>query len=396
MNAVWLASWYPNRTSITNGDFIERHAKAVAPLLDSLTIITAVKDRSLAHNSVEIVEKSEGNLTTYIIYYGRSRWGGAIEKFLSVKKYIAVHLEVFDKLTREKGKPGIVHVHVAMKAGLVAKKIKQQYHIPYIITEHWTAYYKQAKPNIFEMGTFFLRGIKKVFKSASLVLPVSDHLGKCINDNLLPVSYKTIYNTVDTRYFFYTGTGTGKFRFVHASYMHYQKNPEGILKACEILSRKDLPFELLMIGAVNEKLQQQCQQMGLLNKYVFFEPAVPYEEVAIKMQSSSALLLFSRFENMPCVILEALCCGLPVISTGVGGITEVIDKTNGIVVQNENVDELAHAMEIMISNYHEYDRKEIALKARSMFSYDEIGRQVKRVYEEVLTADNALVSASVK
>lgn len=384
MNAVWLASWYPNRTSVTNGDFIERHAKAVAPFLHSLIIIAVIKDESLAVNATEIAQKKEGNLTTYIVYYGRSRWGGIIEKFLSVKKYSTLHLELFDKIVNEKGKPDLVHVHVAMKAGLVAQKIKQRYHIPYIITEHWTGYYRQSTPNLFEMGAVFLRMCKLIFKQATLVLPVSNDLGECISKNVLAVQYKAIPNVVDTSHFFYKDNNREAFRFIHPSYMHYQKNPEGILMACEILGKKNIPFELLMIGAQNKKLQLQAEEAGLLNKKVFFEPAVPYEEVAVKMQSSSALLLFSRFENMPCVILEALCCGLPVISTDVGGISEVIDKKNGVLVENENVQALADAMEMMIKNDHIYNRREIAAKASAMFSYEEVGKKIKEVYNEVV------------
>lgn len=387
MNAVWLASWYPNRTSITNGDFIERHAKAVAPFLRSLTIITAVKDESLPVNATEIIEKKEGNLTCYIIYYGRSHWGGAIEKIISVKRYTALHLQVFERIKKEKGLPDIIHVQVAMKAGLVARKIKQQYNIPYIITEHWTAYYKSAVPNIFEMGALFVRLCKKVFRDASLVLPVSNDLGKCINNNLLPVPYTVLPNVVDTQHFFYKENKKTTFRFIHASYMHFQKNPEGILKACERLYRKNIPFELQMIGGENKPLQETAEKMGLLNTCIFFEQAVPYEEVAVRMQAASALLLFSRFENMPCVILEALCCGLPVISTDVGGIAEVINEQNGILVASEDIDALANAMEKMIVQYHTYNNKEIASKATGMFSYTTVGSKIKAVYDKVIAQD---------
>jgi glycosyltransferase involved in cell wall biosynthesis len=385
MNVVWLASWYPNRTSITNGDFIERHAKAVAPFLTSLTIIAVVKDECLPVNATEIIEKNEDNITTCIIYYGRSRWGGIIEKYLSLKKYIALHLELFDKIIKEKGKPDMVHVHVAMKAGLAAKKIKQLYNIPYIITEHWTGYYRESTPNVFEMGPLFMHLCKGVFKNSSIVLPVSNGLGKRISSELIAVNFKVVPNAVDTRHFYYKEHSNDIIRFIHPSYMHYQKNPEGILAACEMLSKKNMSFELLMIGNESDELKEKAKEKGLLNKYVFFEPAIPYTEVALKMQSSSALLLFSRFENMPCVILEALCCGLPVISTDVGGIAEVIHEQNGILVQNEDVNGLAAAMENIIANYQHYSQNEIAGTAIKLYGYDEVGRQLKAVYNGVIT-----------
>jgi glycosyltransferase involved in cell wall biosynthesis len=102
------------------------------------------------------------------------------------------------------------------------------------------------------------------------------------------------------------------------------------------------------------------------------------------MQLSSSLLLFSRFENLPCVILEALCCGLPVISSRVGGIPEVIDGENGILVESGNIPDLVTAMIQMIENYAEYNRKLIAEKAIAFFNYNTVGKQYSDIYNTVL------------
>ena len=120
---------------------------------------------------------------------------------------------------------------------------------------------------------------------------------------------------------------------------------------------------------------------GLLDEQVFFEAAVPYAQVAKEMQRSSALLLFSRFENLPCVMLEALCCGLPVISSRVGGIAEVINDSNGILVESDDVPALADAMERMCRDHSNYDRVKIAEAAAAKFSYDTVGRQYLEAYD---------------
>ena len=83
---------------------------------------------------------------------------------------------------------------------------------------------------------------------------------------------------------------------------------------------------------------------------------------------------------MPCVILEALCCGLPVISSNVGGIAEVIDETNGILVENENTEELAKAMQNLLDNYMVYDRSAIAARATAKFNYDTVSKLYLNVY----------------
>jgi glycosyltransferase involved in cell wall biosynthesis len=104
------------------------------------------------------------------------------------------------------------------------------------------------------------------------------------------------------------------------------------------------------------------------------------------MQRASALVLFSRYENLPCVVLEALCCGLPVISSDTGGIKEAVDETNGVLVQSENEKQLSDAMNTMMNDYEKYNREKIAMMATERYKYDTIGRKFYELYDEVLKA----------
>jgi len=138
------------------------------------------------------------------------------------------------------------------------------------------------------------------------------------------------------------------------------------------------------VGSDDKELMRIAGEMNLLNSTVCIKPAIDYAGVANEMKQSSALLLFSRFENLPCVILEALCCGLPVISSRVGGIEEVIDETNGILVENENVPQLVDAMQQMMDQYAIYNKMAIAEKASGQFNYAAVGGQYFSIYQHVL------------
>jgi len=81
------------------------------------------------------------------------------------------------------------------------------------------------------------------------------------------------------------------------------------------------------------------------------------------------------------VILEALCSGLPVISSRVGGVGEVINDNNGIMVESENVSALAAAMQKMIDDYSQYNREAIATDAAKKFSYETVAKQYLQYYE---------------
>ncbi len=384
MNVVWLTSWFPNRTNLTTGDFIERHALAVAPFVKLLSVITVIKDDALPKHQVDIQYRQVDNLHIYTVYYGPVGWSGVAEKLLAQIKYLSLQKKIFNQVKESAGIPDLVHVHVAMKAGIFAGIIKKKYGVPYLVTEHWSGYYKVSKPNIYQMGKGYRWFNNSVLKNAALLLPVTKNLGETINRDFVQLPYRVIPNVVDTNLFFYKSFSPPVFRFIHPSYMNYPKNPEGILQACRQLKNLGFQFELEMIGNMDSNLLNMADDLGLLNENVFFEKEIPYSEVAWRMQQSSALLLFSRYENLPCIVLEALCCGLPVISSRVGGLAEVINDSNGLLVEKENIAELVKAMRQIIDGYQHYNRPAIAAAASALYNYAVVGNSIANAYSDVL------------
>jgi glycosyltransferase involved in cell wall biosynthesis len=162
------------------------------------------------------------------------------------------------------------------------------------------------------------------------------------------------------------------------------KNVEGILRAVKILSERNIEFELIMVGDAGRAIKKYAEDLGLAEKFVLFRGEVSYAQVANEMQQSNALILFSNMENSPCVIGEGLCCGLPVITTNVGGIPELLDQENGLQIEPRNDLALANAMEQMIINYASYPREKIAGDAKYRYSYSTTGKEIDEVYNSVL------------
>jgi glycosyltransferase involved in cell wall biosynthesis len=220
-------------------------------------------------------------------------------------------------------------------------------------------------------------------EEATLFLPVSDSLGKTVNKYFATVNYQIVPNVVNTEIFYFTPTEIKKFRFLHPSTMNFNKNPEGLLEACKIIKKRGYDFEVLMVGNQPKTLVSLAKQLDLSEQVSFIE-AVSYADVAKLMQHSSSLLMFSRFENLPCVILEVLCCGIPVIGTSVGGIPELIDKENGLLVESENIPALAKAMMQMMDNYKAYNPQLISEKATALFNYKTVAKQYTDIYNKFI------------
>jgi glycosyltransferase involved in cell wall biosynthesis len=166
--------------------------------------------------------------------------------------------------------------------------------------------------------------------------------------------------------------------------MNFQKNPEGILRAFGQLLLYTTNVELVMAGPADPSLMLLAEQLKI-QEHIRWTGAIAYSDVALEVQHASCMVMFSRYENLPCAILEALCCGLPVIATVTGGVPEIINKDNGLLVQPENERELLQAMLSMIEKNSSYDRSLIAKKATARFSYSVVGKQIEDLYQNVST-----------
>jgi glycosyltransferase involved in cell wall biosynthesis len=381
MKVLWLTSWYPSRLNKFTGDFIQRHAQATSHFC-KVHLIFVKKDINLPINSINVEKNINGNLTEQIIYYNSFKTNFKIlDRLISFYNYKKHYRNAVIQYFKTQGKPNYVHVHVAMYAGVVAMWIKRTWNIPYFVTEHWVGYYRECVPSIYDNSFFFRWLNKQVLKKTTLFFPVTKGLGEKVKTDFVDVSYQVIPNVVNTNIFKYTNSAPAKFRFIHISHINFQKNPEGMFAAAKLLKNRGYDFELFMLGNESDELNELANKHGLLPEVVIYKNAVPYEQVAGFIQNSSAFLLFSRFENLPCVLLEALCCGLPVISTHVGGIAEVVHDGNGILVENENIEQLADAMQKIMDNYKRYDHVKIAAEAAAKFSYTQVGGQIASFYK---------------
>lgn len=385
MKVLWLTSWYPNDLNPFEGDFIQRHAKSVSEYMNiavvHMTQYGADTDAFL--DKVEI--KKTGNLTEYTIYFPFKRTGfSLLDKAVYNIRFYWRYTRFIKSYFKQNGLPDIVHVHVPMKSGLIGKWIKKKWKLPYVTTEHSSSYYEYIPGNYFDRSRYYRRSVSSILKHSSQVTTVSRVLAERLQDIFTLVDVQVIHNVVDTTIFFKQEVNLPVFRFFHASTMNHPKNVEGILEVFARLLKLCNNWECVMAGWETAELRKKALSLGL-ERHIKWVGVLSYNEVATAMQASHSLIMFSRYENFPCVVIEALCCGLPVIATDVGGIPEAVNLSNGLVVKSENEDELLHAMTSMIDNYGSFNRTKIADQASKKYSYEVIGKQFCDLYQKTLT-----------
>ncbi len=142
--------------------------------------------------------------------------------------------------------------------------------------------------------------------------------------------------------------------------------------------------ELVLVGPLNPSVNKLLTDEVMSTERIRTTGEISYEQVGKELRNADALVMFSFYENMPCVILEALCTGVPVIATDVGGIREVINPENGILVEPGKEVRLFEAMKEMIANYDSYEKDDKSRYAIEQFSYQSIGKKILQVYDDVL------------
>jgi glycosyltransferase involved in cell wall biosynthesis len=386
MHVLWLCSWYPNPTDWYDGDFIARHAEALATIT-KVHVIHVVQNHTLLANATPgVYLRQRHHLTEelHILRYNRTRIG-IIDRFLFNLNYYRSYRRILKAYMQQHGTPHLLHVHVPVKAAVAARWLLRTQGIPYVVTEHSSSY-EMAIPQSYQQRNWFFRyQTRAAFRNAAAVSSVSHWLLLRLQQLFAIRHTRIIRNCVNTDVFYLPECKDQKqrFRFIHVSMLLPLKNVSGILQAFQQVLQVRTDWELVVVGPADATLQQQAAALGLV-QHITWTGLLAYEAVAAQLQQADALVHFSDYENLPCVISEALCCGVPVISSNVGGIHEVIHPSNGLLVPPKDVAALRDAILQMLANHSLYNRPAIAAAAAKTFSYDTIGNEMLEWYQEVL------------
>ncbi|MEC7951118.1 MAG: glycosyltransferase [Bacteroidota bacterium] len=333
LKVLHVASWYPSEVHPSLGNFIARHVEAVAtacevevwapvPVRGSASSVVKMRDK----NGTELREIEGQTWTVRRLYHEATR-----------PQLVGVARSVASAASKMDWTPDVVHVHVAYPAGSSAVAWAKKWGVPVVLTEHWTAYHDFGA-----VPWWRRRVIRDVVKRTDAVCPVSADLGEAMDAAVPGMGLvHVVPNVVDTSLFkpaeeeTLAGVPVGATRrrleghavarVLHVSSMNDdQKNITGLLEALAPLLKANPALKATFVGGELARLdgyRSWVKAQGLEGRIVFTGP-LGTAEVVKYMQSHDVLVLNSRRENFPCVIAEAWACGIPVMSTDVGGIRE--------------------------------------------------------------------------
>lgn len=386
---LWLPSWYPNELTPYDGDFIQRHARAVAPL-QPVHVFHIIRDRQRKWTrSTRLVEKVQGPLTETILYYASPNLPiASLDKLVSQWKFMWHYRRYLRKLFGEKGFPDLVHVHVVYKAGLIGRWIRKKWGIPFVLTEQWTLHLPEAKPNLFDLSYAEQHLISRIMDHAEWVLPVSQYLGEAMKEHWPHIRLAVVPNVVDHT-MFKPGppkAAEGTLRLIHISTLSYQKDPESLVTALSLLQQRGVDFTLDLFGPISAEISGLFEKSGIQQR-VRFHGEKPQSVLAPILAAADALILYSRYETFGCVLIEAHACGVPVVVPDTPLMREIIEpEKNGWLVAPHDPVALADTLEKI--GKREYKMDPALIRESSLkFSLETIGKQYVNVYETILAQE---------
>ena len=376
MNILHLLSWFPRPDDPTLGNFCVRMIDALPE--DCHSVILSVCDGKDMTQSFEVKE-IPGAHHTHVQIYIRPPKVNAIRKL----KMLRMYQYGLNYIKKHFFEPDLIHLHVTYPLGQVALLWKKLFGYKYVLTEHWTIYQPQNKDVL--VGKL-KKKIVKIANNAELIMPVSLDLRRCMEGHGVKNRFKVIYNLVNTDVFRLGRAQTeNKKHILHISTLRDEaKNFSGILRTIERLRQQRDDFELHVIHDYDAPEFKAFVKDHKLEDCVIFHGKKTSAEVAQAYQDADFFVLFSNFENLPCVIVEAFASGVPVLSTAVGGIAEILSPERGILIPQGDEEALLQGMNQMLDHCREYDCEAIREYAISTFSNETIGNQIFEVYKEVM------------
>lgn len=274
---------------------------------------------------------------------------------------------------------GITHVH-AHFAGMAARTafwIKEFFGIPYSLTVHANDIFV---PNHFELG------LPQILSSASAVIAVSDFAADYLRQQF-PESggaVRRIYNGLDLAKFQPTRFSQPP-SVLAVGRLISKKGFDVLIDACALAP--DCSCEIIGDGPLREVLQARIDRENLSHRVALAGHKSP-AEIALRLSEATVFVLPSRMDpdgsmdNLPTVIIEAMASSLPVVSTNVGGIPEMVrDGESGFIVGQNDVAATAEAISRLLVN------REMARafghrgreRARELFSIEKNARELRNI-----------------
>jgi len=288
-----------------------------------------------------------------------------------------------------KNRPDLIQVFFTLPSAPAAYLVKKIYQIPYVVYSGG-ADMPGGDPRRFGwVYPLVTPLVKKIWQASEKLIVASDGLKELALRVDPSVKVKRITNGVDlTRFKPSSQSKREKIRVLGVGRLIPRKGFHFLIQALpKVVSQTKQPFEVEIIGSGQEEknLKKLAQELKV-EKFVLFSGSVSYDDLLKKYQAADIFVLPSLSEGMPCVMLEAMGCGLPVIASDIPGNDELVfSGQNGYLFSVGDSDKLAEYLAKVISNQSLREKMaQASLKIIQNYDWSKITDEYIKIYQRVI------------
>ncbi|MEL3901267.1 MAG: glycosyltransferase [Treponema phagedenis] len=276
-------------------------------------------------NTVAVASMDGGylwnNLTSSVIRLNVKNMVKPISLVQDLKCYFELK-----KLIREFS-PDIIHLH-SSKAAVLGRLAGRKYRSRIVYTVH-------GFDSIRVHHRLFLPLERLLQKNCGAIISVSKYDETALKEEKINHNLKTIYNGI------MIGNMQGEKPFDSSGYKHIimtiarispQKRFQGFLSVASHSAMKDYLF--VWVGGSAERSMEDIKKEYVIPSNVLL--VGDYPNAPRLLAYCDLFLLLSNYEGLPMTIIEAMAHKKPIVSSNVGGIPELVDEGNGILVNSED------------------------------------------------------------
>jgi glycosyltransferase involved in cell wall biosynthesis len=334
----------------------------------------------------------------------------ASDTFYYNAKFQGACLRYIPKLVKEEG-IDLIHSHTAHMPDLLLmfKKIKK----PIVTTVHSTirsqfsgiiASGRLNNLERSEKATFFLYPLLRCaedlyFKQKRVIITPSNWMREQLEKKYHYTNIRVIPNSIDIRKIeslkkfnktekLFPSNIKEKKIILFVGRLLTLKGVDVLLEAVPIINEKtNYEFAFIFAGPSNVRFSQKIKKLKVESNCILLG-SLPHDQVIRLIKSAELMVLPSFTENAPYVLLESMACGVPVVSTNIGGIPEIIqDGYNGILIKPGNPKTLASSITNLLEDLQL--QKSIVQNAketiRKKFVWSVNLNKILKTYTEVLS-----------
>ena len=320
---IFISEWFPSDDRPYHTPFISSHLEAIAANHESRVI--AITGNYTRKKKIRVERK--GNLINIRVPLKNTRnflLKIVLFNMLTVRLYFAIRQTKRPRIVIEK-------IYTSIIAALIQKF---DFREKLLFIEHWSFWVRRKVGFLHSLLNFTFEHI----------FVVSENLKSSFSPKL-QAKTTVIENVVDTSIFQIATTQEfEQYDFLFVGRLEKVKGLDLLLECFSEAYAKRSSMRLAIIGYGSEetKIKRFIEKNNLLDNIAFLG-AKSRDEIAEIMNASKALIITSYTENKPTVICEAHTVGIPVLAVDVGGISTMVDSTNGMVVPRAK-ERLASAM----------------------------------------------------